>query len=125
MKSFIEVSSSRLDGTRCTYIRLGFPTDKPTVIWKKYESQELKKHPTAISSRASIKFVREELVKVLKGSNMFMDVLQGHVRSYVEANGMATSQRSNLNQPTISSADDETAAAEEEKRRRQRDFREG
>jgi hypothetical protein len=42
MKSFLEVSTSRLDGTRCKHIRLGFPTDKPTVIWKKYESQELK-----------------------------------------------------------------------------------
>jgi hypothetical protein len=61
VKSFIEVSTSRLDGTRCTYIRLGFPTDKPTVIWKKYENQQLKKYPTAISSRASTKFVREEL----------------------------------------------------------------
>jgi hypothetical protein len=40
MKFFIEVSTSRLDGTRCTYIQLGFPTDKPTVIWKKYETQQ-------------------------------------------------------------------------------------
>jgi hypothetical protein len=120
MKSFLEVSTSRLDGTRCTYIRLGFPTDKPTVIWKKYKSRELKKHPTAISSRASTKFVREELVKRLKGANMFLEVLEGHVRSYVEANGMATAQRSKSNQPTsISSADDESAAAEEEKRRQQ------
>jgi hypothetical protein len=35
MKSFIKVSTSQLDGTRCTYILLGFPTDKPTVIWEK------------------------------------------------------------------------------------------
>jgi hypothetical protein len=120
MKSFFEVSTSRLDGTRCTYIILGFPTDKPTVIWKKDESQDLKKHPTAISSRAYTKFVREELVKILKRSNMFLEVLEGHVlQSYVEANGMATAQQSKSNQPTISSADDESAAAEEEKRRQQ------
>jgi hypothetical protein len=37
VKSFIEVSTSRLDGTRCTHIRLGFPTDKPTVIWNLQE----------------------------------------------------------------------------------------
>jgi hypothetical protein len=117
MKSFLEVSTSRLDGSRCTYIRLGFPTDnKPTVIWKKYKSQGLKQHPTAISSRTSTEFVREELVKILKGSNMFLEVLEGHVQSYVEANGMATTaQRSKSNQPTISSADHESAAAEEEK----------
>jgi hypothetical protein len=40
MKSFLEVSTSRLDGTRCAYIPSEFPTDKSTVIWKKYESQE-------------------------------------------------------------------------------------
>ena len=57
VKSFIEVSKSRLDGKQCTYSRLGFQKDKPTVIWKKYESQEIKKHPAAISSRASTKFV--------------------------------------------------------------------
>jgi hypothetical protein len=80
----------------------------------------VKKHPTAISSRASTKFVREELVKILKGSNMFLEVLEGRVRSYVEANGMATSARqSKSNQLTISSADDESAAAEEEKRQQQ------
>jgi hypothetical protein len=45
------------------------------------------KYPTAISSRASIKFVREELVKILKGSNMFLEVLEGHVQSYAEAHG--------------------------------------
>jgi hypothetical protein len=57
-------------------------------------------------------------VKILKGSNMFLEVLEGHVRSDVEANGMATTaQRSKSNQPAISSADDESAAAEEEKRR--------
>ena len=53
VKSFIEVSASRLDGMRCTYIRLGFPKDKPTVIWKQYKNNEIKKYPTAISSRAS------------------------------------------------------------------------
>jgi hypothetical protein len=60
-------------------------------------------------------------VKILKGSNMFLEVLEGHVQSYVEANGMATSQRSNSNQPTnvSSSADDESAAAEAEKGRQQ------
>jgi hypothetical protein len=42
MKPFLEVSTSQLDGRRCTHIRLGFPTDKPIVIWKKYESRELK-----------------------------------------------------------------------------------
>jgi hypothetical protein len=31
---------------------------------------------------------------------MFLEVLEGNVQSYVEANGMATSQRSNSNQPT-------------------------
>ncbi len=78
----------------------------------------VKKHPTAVSSRASTKFVIEEPVKILMGSNMFLKVLEGHVRSYVQANGMATTtQRSKSNQPTISSADDESAAAEEEKRR--------
>jgi hypothetical protein len=116
MKSFIEVSTSLLGETGCTYIWLGFPTDKPTVIWKKYENQEIKKHPTAISSRTSTKFVREELLKILRGSNIFLEVLEGHVRSYVEANRMATVQRSKSNQPIISSADDESAASEEEKR---------
>jgi hypothetical protein len=62
----------------------GFPKDKPTVIWKKYENQEIKKHPTAISSRASTKFVREELVKIPNGSNMLLAVLKEHVVSYVE-----------------------------------------
>jgi hypothetical protein len=120
VKSFLEVSTSSLDGTWCTYIRFGFPTDKPTVIWKKYESRELKKHPTAISSHASTKFVREELVKILKESNVFLEVLEGHVRSYVEANGMATTaQRSKSNQLTISSADNESDAAEEEKHQQQ------
>jgi hypothetical protein len=65
VKSFMEVSNSRLDGTQCAFfIRLGFPKDKPTVIWKKYKNQEIKKLPTAISSRASTNFVREELVKM-------------------------------------------------------------
>jgi hypothetical protein len=52
---------------------------------------------------------------------MFLEVLEGHVQSYVEANGMATSQRSNSNHPTniSTSADDESAAAEEEKGRQQ------
>jgi hypothetical protein len=52
---------------------------------------------------------------------MFLEVLEGHVQSYVEANGMATSQRSNSNQPTniSTSADDESAAAEEEKGQQQ------
>jgi hypothetical protein len=50
---------------------------------------------------------------------MFLEVLEGHVRSYIEANGMATAQRSKSNQPTISSAEDESDAAEEEKRRQQ------
>jgi hypothetical protein len=118
VKSFIEVSKSRLDGTQCTYIRLGFPKDKPTVIWKKYENKEIKKHPTAISSRASTKFVREELVKILKGSNMFLEVLKGHVKSYVEANGMVTAHGSKSKQIN-SSADDESAVVEEEKRRQQ------
>jgi hypothetical protein len=63
-----------MDGTQRAFIQLGFPKDKPTaVIWKKYQNQEIKKHPTAISSRASTKFVREELVKILKGSNMFLE----------------------------------------------------
>jgi hypothetical protein len=82
VKSFIEVSNSRLDGTQCAFIRLGFPKDKPTVIWKKYQHQEIQKHSTAISSRASTQFVREELVKILKGSNMFLEVLKGHVMQY-------------------------------------------
>jgi hypothetical protein len=74
-------------------------------------------YPTT-HGRTSTKFVSEELVKILKGSNMFLEVLEGHVRSDVEANGMATTaQRSKSNQPAISSADDESAAAEEEKRR--------
>jgi hypothetical protein len=64
---------------QCTYIQLGFPKDKPTVVWKKYEKKEIKKHPTTISSCASSKIVREELVKILKGSNMFLYVLKGHV----------------------------------------------
>jgi hypothetical protein len=58
-------------------------------------------------------------VKILKGSNMFLEVLEGHVGSYVEANGMATVQRSKSNQPAISSADDESAVAKEEKRQQQ------
>ncbi len=29
VKSFIEVSKSKMDGTLCNYIRLGFPKDKP------------------------------------------------------------------------------------------------
>ncbi len=54
VKSFIEVSKSRLDGQQFTYIRLGFPKDKPTVIWKQYEHREIKKHPTASSSLSLI-----------------------------------------------------------------------
>jgi hypothetical protein len=117
VKSFIEVSKSRLDGTQCTYIRLGFPKDKPTVIWKKYENQQLKKPPTAISSRASTKFVREELVKILKGSNMLLAVLKEHVGSYVEGNRMAHGQ--SQSKQIRSTADDQSAVVEEAKRRLQ------
>jgi hypothetical protein len=120
VKSFIEVSTSRLDGTRCTHIRLGFPTDKqPTVIWKKYENHQLKKYPTAISSRGSTKFVREELVKILKGLNLFLEVLKGHISNYVEANGIVLAHKAKSKQPINSYADDEFAVAEEEKRLQQ------
>jgi hypothetical protein len=50
---------------------------------------------------------------------MFLEVLEGHVQSYVKTKGMATAQWSKSNQPTISSADNEPAAAEEEKRGQQ------
>jgi hypothetical protein len=118
VKSFIEVSKSKMDGTICTYIRLGFPKDKPTVIWKKFENKELKKYPTAINSRASTKFVREELVKILKGSNMFIEVLEGHVRSYLEANGLVDGHGSK-SKPLQTSSDDESVVMEEANRRQE------
>jgi hypothetical protein len=120
VKSFIELSKSRMDGTDLTYVWLGFPKDNPKVIWRKYKNQEIKKHPTAISSRASSKFVREELVKILKGSNMLKEVLEGHVRSYVEANGMATARGGSKSKQNRSSAADESALFEEAKRWRRR-----
>jgi hypothetical protein len=50
---------------------------------------------------------------------VFLEVLEGHVQSYVEANGIVNAQRSKAKQPINSSADDESAAAEVEKRRQQ------
>jgi hypothetical protein len=61
--------------------------------------------------------VREKLVKILKGSNLFLEVLKGHVQSYVKANGMDTGDHgSKSKQPINSSADHESAAAAEGKK---------
>jgi hypothetical protein len=54
------------------------------------------------------------LWKVLKGSNIFLEVLKGHVRSYVEANRMVTAHDSKSHQIN-SSAYKESAAVGEEK----------
>ncbi len=75
VKLFIEVSTSWLDGMRCTHIRLGFPTDKPTVIWKKYENR--KSTAQKIPNRHQQPCVRlqnlwERNLKILKGSNLFL-----------------------------------------------------
>jgi hypothetical protein len=64
-------------------------------------------------SHASSKFVREELVKILKGSNVFLDVLKGHVRSYVKTNGMVTAHESKSKQIN-SSADNKSAVVSDE-----------
>jgi hypothetical protein len=88
-------------------VALGFPKDKPTVIWKKYKNKERKKHPTAINCRASSQIMREELVKIIKGLNMFLDVLKGQVGSCVEVNGIFTAHGSNSKQIS-SSADNES-----------------
>ena len=61
------------------------------------------------------KFVRDELVKILKGSNLFLEVLKGHIRSYVEANGIVDAHGTKSKQPINSCAGDEFAVAEEEK----------
>jgi hypothetical protein len=53
-----------------------------------------KKTTNRHQQQCSTKCVREELVKILKGSNVFLEVLEGHFQSYVEANGMVTAQQS-------------------------------
>jgi hypothetical protein len=62
--------------------------------------------------------VRFEPVKILKGLNMFLKVLNAHVSSYVKANGMITAHGSRLQQIN-SSADDGSAVVEEEKQQKQ------
>jgi hypothetical protein len=77
-------------------------------VWKSTNQ----KHPTAISSCVPAKFLREELVKILKGSNVFLEVLKEHVWSYVEANEMVTAHGSKSKQ-IDSSSDDKSAVVEE------------
>jgi hypothetical protein len=78
----IQVSPTNLceNGRRVHYIRMGFPVQdhNPTVIWNEYKKKRIKVPPTTITSFAALKFVVVELLQILKGSNMFFEILQSY-----------------------------------------------
>jgi hypothetical protein len=58
---------------------MGFPVqDNPTVIWNEYKKKKIKFPPTTITSRVALKFVAVELLQILKGSDMFFEILQSY-----------------------------------------------
>jgi hypothetical protein len=78
----MEVTQSRLDGKDYWYIRLGFPGKNPAQIWSSYKESPRQVHPpTLIDSRKTLKFVTVELVKILKGSMIFADILKEYSES--------------------------------------------
>jgi hypothetical protein len=56
---------------------MGFPVqDNPsTVIWNEYKKKTIKFPPTTITSRVTLEFVPVKLLQILKGSNMFFEIL--------------------------------------------------
>ena len=78
----IQVSPTNLreNGRRVHYIRMGFPVqDNPTVIWNEYKKKTIKFPPTTITSCVALKFVAVKLLQILKGSNMFLEMLQSYM----------------------------------------------
>jgi hypothetical protein len=78
----IQVSPTNLPESRrrVHYIRMGFPVqDNPTVIWNEYKKKTIKFPPTTITSCVALKFVAVKLLQILKGSNMFLEMLQSYM----------------------------------------------
>jgi hypothetical protein len=75
--SSMEVTQSCLDGKDYWYICLGFPGKNPAQIWSSYkELPRQVQPPTLIDSWKTLKFVTVELVKILKGSMIFSEILK-------------------------------------------------
>jgi hypothetical protein len=119
--SCMEVSPTTLDKKRYQFIKLGFPEhDSPTKIWKQYKKKMIKFPPTTIASRAALKFVAVELLQILKGSNMFLEILQSYTgvniteRQGLDSGLLSTSGRNNRAvTQMLNNSDDETDTTED------------
>jgi hypothetical protein len=104
----------RVNGTTPVfYVRMGFPVlHNPTVIWNEYSKRETLQFPlTTITSRAALKFGAVELLQILKGSNMFLEILQSYTGVNISERRelLSTSERNNRAAAQfLETSDDET-----------------
>jgi hypothetical protein len=72
--------------------------DNPTVIWNEYKKKTIKFPPTTITtSRVALKSVAVKLLQILKGSNIFFEILGSYTGvNIMELRGLDTTLISTL-----------------------------